>query len=58
MAPVSGRLNVRFIEARELLGGLIIVEVANLDAACAMAESPSLLQGPGAEVQVEAVGEH
>jgi hypothetical protein len=48
-----------FIEAKELLGGVIIVEVATMDEAMAMAaEWPSLLQGPGAGVQVEAVTEH
>lgn len=48
-----------FVESKELLGGVIIVEVASLDEACAMAaEWPSLLQGPGAGVQVEAVAEH
>jgi hypothetical protein len=48
-----------FIEAKEMLGGLIIVEADSLEAACAMAaEWPSLHQGPGAGVQVEAVAEH
>jgi hypothetical protein len=48
-----------FIEGKELLGGVIIVEADSLDEACAMAaEWPSLLQGPGAGVQVEAVTEH
>lgn len=48
-----------FVEAKELLGGVIIVEVPGWDEAIAMAgEWPSLLQGPGAGVQVEAVTEH
>jgi len=48
-----------FVEAKELLGGVIIVEVPGWDEAIAMAEEwPSLLQGPGAGVQVEAVTEH
>jgi len=48
-----------FIEAKELLGGVIIVEVDGWEEATAMAgEWPSLLQGPGAGVQVEAVTEH
>lgn len=48
-----------FIEGKELLGGVIIVEVDGLDEACAMAaEWPSLLTGPGAGVQVEAVAGH
>jgi hypothetical protein len=48
-----------FVEAKELLGGVIIVEVPGWDDAIAMAgEWPSLLQGPGAGVQVEAVTEH
>lgn len=48
-----------FIEAKELLGGVIIVEVDTIDEAPAMAaEWPSLLQGPGAGVQLEAVAEH
>jgi hypothetical protein len=45
--------------AKELLGGLIIVEVDTMEDATAMAsEWPSLSQGPGAGVQVEAVAEH
>ena len=45
-----------FIEGKELVGGLIIVEVATWEEALAMAgEWPSLLQGPGAGVQVEAI---
>lgn len=48
-----------FVEGKELLGGVIIVEVDGWDAAMSMAaEWPSLLQGPGAGVQVEAVTEH
>ena len=48
-----------FVEGKELLGGLIIVEVDTMDEATAMAtEWPSLNQGPGAGVQVEAVAEH
>ena len=48
-----------FIEGKELLGGVIIVEVDGWGEATAMAaEWPSLLQGPGAAVQVEAVTEH
>lgn len=48
-----------FIEGKELLGGVIIIEVDGWDTALAMAaEWPSLLQGPGAGVQVEAVTEH
>jgi hypothetical protein len=48
-----------FVEAKELLGGVIIVEVPGWDDAIAMAgEWPSLLQGPGAGVQIEAVTEH
>lgn len=48
-----------FIEAKEILGGVIIVEVDSWAEATAMAaEWPSLLQGPGAGVQVEAVAEH
>ncbi len=48
-----------FIEGKELLGGVIIIEVDGWETALAMAgEWPSLLQGPGAGVQVEAVTEH
>jgi hypothetical protein len=48
-----------FVEAKEMLGGLIIVEVDTIEEATAMAaEWPSLNQGPGAGVQVEAVAEH
>ena len=48
-----------FVEGKELLGGLIIVEVDTMEEATAMAaEWPSLNQGPGAGVQVEAVAEH
>ncbi len=48
-----------FIEGKELLGGVIIVEVDGWETAMAMAaEWPSLLQGPGAGVQVEAVTDH
>jgi hypothetical protein len=48
-----------FVEGKELLGGLVIVEAASFDEAMAMAaEWPSLDQGPGAGVQVEAVTEH
>lgn len=48
-----------FIETKEILGGVIIVEVDGWDDATAMAaEWPSLNQGPGAGVQVEAVVEH
>jgi hypothetical protein len=48
-----------FVEAKEMLGGVIIVEADSIDDACAMAaEWPSLLQGPGAGVQVEAVADH
>jgi hypothetical protein len=48
-----------FVEGKELLGGVILVDVPGWDEAMAMAEEwPSLLQGPGAGVQVEAVTEH
>ena len=48
-----------FVETKEILGGLIIVEVDGWDEATAMAEEwPSLEQGPGAGVQVEAVIDH
>ena len=48
-----------FVEAKEILGGLIIVEVDGWEEATAMAEEwPSLNQGPGAGVQVEAVVDH
>ena len=48
-----------FVEAKEILGGVITVEVSGWDEVIAMAgEWPSLLQGPGAAVQVEAVAEH
>lgn len=48
-----------FIEGKELLGGVIIIEVDDWEVAEAMAaEWPSLLQGPGAAVHVEAVTEH
>lgn len=48
-----------FVEGKELLGGLIIVEAGSIEEATAMAaEWPSLDQGPGAGVQVEAVTEH
>jgi hypothetical protein len=48
-----------FIEGKELLGGVIIIEVDGWETAMAMAaEWPSLLHGPGAGVQVEAVTEH
>lgn len=48
-----------FVETKEILGGLIIVEVDGWEQATAMAEEwPSLNQGPGAAVQVEAVTEH
>lgn len=48
-----------FVETKEILGGLIIVEVDGWEEATAMAaEWPSLNQGPGAGVQVEAVAEH
>ena len=48
-----------FVEAKELLGGVIMIDVPGWDEAMAMAsEWPSLLQGPGAGVQVEAVTEH
>ena len=48
-----------FVEGKELLGGVIIVEVDDWETAMSMAaEWPSLLQGPGAGVQVEAVAEH
>jgi len=45
-----------FVESKEILGGLIIVEADGIDEACEMAMSwPSLRQGPGAGVHVEAV---
>jgi len=48
-----------YVEGKELLGGVIIVEADSMDEACAMAaEWPSLRQGPGAAVQVEAVTDH
>lgn len=48
-----------FVEGKELLGGVIIIEVDDWETAMAMAgEWPSLLQGPGADVQVEAVADH
>jgi len=48
-----------FIETKEILGGVIIVEVDGWEQATAMAEEwPSLNQGPGAGVQVEAVIDH
>lgn len=48
-----------FIEGKELLGGVIIIEVDGWEEATRMAgEWPSLLQGPGAGVQVEAVTDH
>lgn len=48
-----------FIEGKELLGGVIIIEVDGWEEAIRMAgEWPSLLQGPGAGVQVEAVTDH
>ena len=48
-----------FVEGKELLGGVIIIEVDDWETAMAMAgEWPSLLQGPGAGVQVEAVADH
>ena len=48
-----------FIEGKEILGGLIIVEVDSIEEATAMASQwPSLKQGPGAGVQVEQVAEH
>ena len=47
-----------FVESKELLGGVIIVEADDLDAACEMARAwPSLRLGPGAAVQVEMVSE-
>ena len=46
-----------FIEGKELLGGFIVLEAADMDEACAIAsEWPALHQGPGAAVQVEAAG--
>lgn len=48
-----------FVEAKELLGEVTIVEVPAWDEAIAMAgEWPSLLQGAGAGVQVEGVTKH
>jgi hypothetical protein len=48
-----------FLETKEILGGLIIVEVDGWQEATAMAADwPSLNQGPGAGVQVEAVVDH
>ncbi|MEO8639581.1 MAG: YciI family protein [Chloroflexota bacterium] len=48
-----------FVDGKELLGGVIIIEVDGWETALAMAgEWPSLLEGPGAGVQVEAVTEH
>jgi hypothetical protein len=48
-----------YVEGKELLGGVIIIEVDDWDTAMAMAaEWPSLRQGPGAGVQVEGVTEH
>jgi len=48
-----------FVETKEILGGVIIVDVDGWEEATAMAaEWPSLNQGPGAGVQVEAVIDH
>ena len=47
-----------FVEGKEILGGVIVVEAGSMDEAVAMAaEWPALQQGPGAGVQVEAVME-
>jgi hypothetical protein len=44
-----------FVEGKELLGGFIVLEAADLEEACAIAmEWPALRQGPGAAVHVEA----
>ena len=48
-----------FVEGKELLGGVIMINVDGWETAMAMAaEWPSLLQGAGAGVQVEGVSDH
>jgi hypothetical protein len=46
-----------FVEAKELLGGFIVIDAADMDEAIGIAgEWPALLQGPGAAVEVVEAG--
>jgi hypothetical protein len=46
-----------FVEAKELLGGFIVLEATDLDEATAIVgEWPALRQGPGARVEVVEAG--
>jgi hypothetical protein len=45
-----------FVETKEILGGFIVLDVADMDEATAIAAEWPSLRHPGSAVQVQAVG--